>query len=82
MNGQSGSSWLFKRFDRLHVIVVSVSVGKKLILNLFFFVSEKMVVSVEEIKNIAYKTFDFVVRHSAKLAIKKMKKKMKKNLRN
>ena len=29
-----------------------------------------MVVSVEEIKNIADKTFDFVVRNSAKLAIK------------
>ena len=41
---------------------------KKLIL--IFFFSEEMVVSVEEIKNIADKTFDFVVRNSAKLAIK------------
>ena len=33
VNGQSGSSWLFKRFDRLNVIVVSVSDAKKLILS-------------------------------------------------
>ena len=32
-NGQSGSSWYFKRFDRLTVIVVSQSESKRLILN-------------------------------------------------
>ena len=46
-----------------------MSVAEKTDFNFFFF-SEEMVVSVEEIKNIADKTFDFVVRNSAKLAIK------------
>ena len=32
-----------------------------------------MVVSNEEIKNIADKTFDFIVKNSAKLAIKNLK---------
>ena len=32
-NGQSGSSWYFKRFDHLSVIVVSQAESKKLILN-------------------------------------------------
>ena len=32
-NGQSGSSWHFKRFDRLTVIVVSQSESKRLFLN-------------------------------------------------
>ena len=33
VNGLSGSSWIFKRFDRLNVIVVSLSDAKKLILS-------------------------------------------------
>ena len=37
VNGQSGSSWLFKRFDRLNAIVVSVSDAKKTDFELIFF---------------------------------------------
>ena len=33
VNGQSGSSWYFKRFERLSVIVVSQTESKKLILS-------------------------------------------------
>ena len=37
VNRQSGSSWLFKRFDRLNAIVVSVSDAKKTDFELIFF---------------------------------------------
>ena len=33
VNGQSGSSWYFKRFERLSIIVVSQTKSKKLILS-------------------------------------------------
>lgn len=39
INGETGSSWLFKCFERLAIVVVPVSDAKKLILSWICFLS-------------------------------------------